>query len=852
MKSKRQKLPFPWPFLLAFIIVFIIVLFIGHSYTRYQKERIFQEKQFELSAISDLKATQIETWRKERIGDGNIIHDNTSFVRELIEYLNSDSGESKQDLLNWMVSLTVNFDYKSVQLLDKEINVKLSIPLNDTIVGDYMRSFVPELLQKHKVILTDLHKMKRNNFVHLDLIIPLLSTSGKDTITEGYIFMRVDPEKILYPLLNSWPTPSKTSETLLLRREGDSVLYLNDLRHLVRPALSLKLPVYDKTLPAAMAVNGFEGSMNGSDYRKVAVFASTRKITDSPWFLVAKTDEAEILSGFNNEMLLVKIIIALFILAIGAIIGLFWRNHRARYFRQKYEIENDRMALIKHFDYILKYANDIILLIDKNLTIIEANDRALESYMYNRNELIGMKINKLRAPESAIQLAEDIKIIDENEFATFETKHRRKDNTVFPIEISARVVNIEGTKYYQSIGRDITERKNVENSLRESEEKFRKIFEESPLCMAMTGKDFFITRANASFCRMLDYSEDEILYSTFREFTHPDNIADDEIGLLKLALGNIPVYNVEKRYIRKDKSLIWAKTTVSAIHNDKGNVQYCLIMVEDITSRKEAERALEKSFSLIKATFESTADGILVVDSSEKIVQFNQKFIEMWRIPIEILSSGEDSDALKFVKDQLVNPNSFLENVKQLYSEPEAITNDLLEFIDGRFFERYSQPQRINGRSVGRVWSFRDITERKRAEIELIIAKEKAEESDKLKTAFLHNVSHEIRTPMNAIIGFSTLLNEVVFDDPECRQYTDVIFQSGSQLLSIINDIVDIANIESGQVKLNIRKTDLNISLRRLNEQFSINGKQSDVAINLETTLSEEEAIILTDSSTLR
>ena len=259
MKSNRQKLPFPWPFLLAFIIVFIIVLFIGHSYTRYQKQRIFQEKQFELSAIADLKAKQIETWRKERIGYGNIIHDNTSFVRELIEYIYSASGESKQDLLNWMVSLTVNFDYKSVQLLDKEINVKLSIPLNDTIVGDYMRSFVPELLQKHKVILTDLHKMKKNNFVHLDLIIPLLSTSGKDTITEGYIFIRVDPEKILYPLLNSWPTPSKTSETLLLRREGDSILYLNDLRHLVRPALSLKLPVYDKTLPAAMAISGFEG-----------------------------------------------------------------------------------------------------------------------------------------------------------------------------------------------------------------------------------------------------------------------------------------------------------------------------------------------------------------------------------------------------------------------------------------------------------------------------------------------------------------------------------------------------------------------------------------------------------------
>ena len=167
-----------------------------------------------------------------------------------------------------------------------------------------------------------------------------------------------------------------------------------------------------------------------------------------------------------------------------------------------------------------------------------------------------------------------------------------------------------------------------------------------------------------------------------------------------------------------------------------------------------------------------------------------RSFIEMWRIPREILSSANDQDALKNVKEQLINPDSFLENVRHLYAEPEAKSYDLIEFIDGRCFERYSQPQKVNGKSVGRVWSFRDITESKRAEAELIKAKEKAEESDKLKTAFLHNVSHEIRTPMNAIIGFSTLLNEVVFDDPECRQYTDVIYQSGSQLLSIINDIV--------------------------------------------------------------
>ena len=213
---------------------------------------------------------------------------------------------------------------------------------------------------------------------------------------------------------------------------------------------------------------------------------------------------------------------------------------------KKYEIENDRMALIKHFDYILKYANDIILLIDRDLTIIEANDHALESYLYNRNELIGMNIRDLRNPESLIQLDDDIKTIDEKEFATLETMHIRKDKTVFPIEISARVVNIEGIKYYQTIGRDITERKKVENTLRESEQKFRKIFEESPLGMVMSIKDFSLISANSAFCRMLDYSEEELVNLSFRDFTYAENISEDEVGLMKLVVGDIPVYCTEK------------------------------------------------------------------------------------------------------------------------------------------------------------------------------------------------------------------------------------------------------------------------------------------------------------------
>lgn len=144
-----------------------------------------------------------------------------------------------------------------------------------------------------------------------------------------------------------------------------------------------------------------------------------------------------------------------------------------------------------------------------------------------------------------------------------------------------------------------------------------------------------------------------------------------------------------------------------------------------------------------------------------------------------------------------------------------------------------------------------DITQRKQAESELIAAKEKAEESDRLKTAFLHNVSHEIRTPMNAIIGFSALLNEPDITEIERRQYIDIIFQSGSQLLSIINDIVDIANVESGQVRLNLKEMSLNAAMRSLHEQFSYKGKSDLLKIGLKKGLPDEESKIVTDGTKL-
>jgi PAS domain S-box-containing protein len=136
----------------------------------------------------------------------------------------------------------------------------------------------------------------------------------------------------------------------------------------------------------------------------------------------------------------------------------------------------------------------------------------------------------------------------------------------------------------------------------------------------------------------------------------------------------------------------------------------------DITERERADQEREKAFALLQATLESTADGILVVNTDGKIVSFNRKFVEMWHIPDAIVGSRDDNRALTFVLDQLKDPDRFLKKVRDLYGHPESQSYDWLEFKDGRFFERYSQPHRVGDKVVGRVWSFRDVTDRTRME----------------------------------------------------------------------------------------------------------------------------------------
>lgn len=295
------------------------------------------------------------------------------------------------------------------------------------------------------------------------------------------------------------------------------------------------------------------------------------------------------------------------------------------------------------------------------------------------------------------------------------TWHVVKDNKGLPV------------KFFGTL-QDITERVETRKALKQSEEKFSKAFHSNVLGFAIYDEDFRIVDINEPYAAILENARDELLGKSSDEAgliskINPEKreAISQEIEVMLNIDGQLS--NFETEIETKNGELVTVLLSIEQLElNEK---KYWLTSLIDITAKKKAEKALEESFSVLEATLESTADGILVANSQGKIIRFNKKFAELWHIPQDILLAGDDNRAIDFVLNQLKFPESFLSKVKELYAHPEAISFDILEFKDERVFERYSQPQVINGQSLGRVWSFRDVTKRKKAEEELQLSEQK-------------------------------------------------------------------------------------------------------------------------------
>jgi PAS domain S-box-containing protein len=245
--------------------------------------------------------------------------------------------------------------------------------------------------------------------------------------------------------------------------------------------------------------------------------------------------------------------------------------------------------VLRRFELLVAHSRDIIFFIQReDGRILEANEAATKAYGYGREQLLTMTVHQLRAPETLELIPDQMEEADVHGIL-LETVHRRSDGSTFPVEISSRGETIGGTRTLISVVRDITERKRAEEALRISEERFRKIFEESPIGIAFLGEQREIFLTNQRYRNFLGYSEAEIIELGPKGLLHPGDWEPSMALSVKLRSGEIPLFHMEQRYIRKDGSVVWSDTQISVLQDKDGQLVHTIGWVQDITERKQAE-----------------------------------------------------------------------------------------------------------------------------------------------------------------------------------------------------------------------------------------------------------------------
>jgi PAS domain S-box-containing protein len=434
---------------------------------------------------------------------------------------------------------------------------------------------------------------------------------------------------------------------------------------------------------------------------------------------------------------------------------------------------------------------DQYMRIGPDLTILDCRTGEGFCALHSR---VGERVAEAASPENRDRFVGALeKALATGERLSLEYQERVGDEVG---DYEARILPLaDGTLIW--LGRDITGRKRAERTLRDREEHFRKLIENTSDIITILNADGTVRYQSPALGRMLGYAHGELNGRNVFDLIHEEDRQPTMEAFGRVV--TLPGSNQSATYRFRHADGSWrVLESVGRTLRETGAADGVVVNSRDATERRQAEEALRFQTTLLETQNDAAIDGILVAHGG-KVLSMNGRYAELFRVPDELRPLERCQEMLEWCIAQVADPEGYQEKIALLRADPETVMRDEITLVDGRVLDRYSAPLRgPEAAFYGRIWVIRDITERMRTEAALRQAKDEAERANRAKSEFLSRMSHELRTPMNSILGFAQLLGRAELQ-PQQSKSVQHILKAGRHLLTLINEVLEISRIEAGR-----------------------------------------------------
>jgi len=449
--------------LLVLVFAAFVLMLSGSGYLlNHDLRATFREERFgSEAAVARLKAQQVDQWVYDRTIDTQYM---ATALKELPLAQAGKPGDVREIVeLLFARILAGDPERRAALLLDAEGRVVVAAG-DAPGGGDGFAGQARRAARDGVPVVRDIHRDPGGpSRPRMTFLAPVAAGSAGGP-SAFVVALSVDPDVVLFRKIEAWPTPSPTSEVLLVRREGDEVAYLTPPRiagNALKP-LELRLPLSTEGSLGALALPEGDGVRESTDYRGTPVLSASRRVTAIPWVVIAKTDLSEVMQPMRRRTTQIALVFGTSIVVAALLMAVLWLGQRQAYRNVTSRHEAENVELRVRYERIVRAARDIVLLFDAGGRILEGNDAALLAYGYSQDELTRMVERDLRAPEDIENFERHWQQVRAEGRVLFDAVHRRKDGSTFPVEVAMSVFDIDGRTYRQAFVRDITERRALE------------------------------------------------------------------------------------------------------------------------------------------------------------------------------------------------------------------------------------------------------------------------------------------------------------------------------------------------------------------------------------------------------